>query len=185
MRQDLIPIYNENNPSEFVNYPCSTQYMVYNGAVHKYFLTEEALNYYGIDVERKYISSSNNKTREFIEKVTKKVYDYIRYKSGFHNFQVQMYRIAKSTNQTCDEYAFRKEFEGILVAEAQYLIDNGDAMKYSFADLEKGQISGTKPEEDWKANIDVSPEVKRGLDFLGLTRWFTLARNVRLDTDKY
>lgn len=185
MRQDLIPIYNENNPSEFVSYPCSSQYMVYDGAVHKYFLTEEALNYYGIDVERKYISDNPNKTREFIGLVTKKVYDYIRYKSGWHNFQVQMFRIAKSLNQTCDKFAFRKEIEEVLVAEARWLIDNGDALKYSFADLEKGQVQGVKPEEDWKANIDVSPEAKRQLDFLGLTRWFNLAQNIRLNEEEY
>ena len=84
MKLSDIPVYND--PDDFqegeVKYPCSTQYMVYNPLEHKYFLTEEALEYYGIDVQRKYVSDSPDKTREFIEKVTKKVYDYIAYKSG-------------------------------------------------------------------------------------------------------
>ena len=81
MKFSDIPTYND--PVDFedgtATYPCNTQFMVYNPLQHKYFLTEQALNYFGIDVERKYVSDNPNKTTEFIEKVTKKVYDYISY----------------------------------------------------------------------------------------------------------
>ena len=87
-----VPVYND--PTDFIDgnnqYPCSTQYMVYDPLQHKYFLTEECLNYHGIDVERRYISSAPNKMREFIELVTKKIYDYIQYTAGWKNFQVML-----------------------------------------------------------------------------------------------
>lgn len=187
MKQELIPTYRDfEDFNEDSLYPCNTQYMVYNGMLHKYFLTEEALAYNNIDVERKYVSDSPNKMREFIEKVTKKVYDYIRYKSGWQNFQVQMYRIATSQNSVCgDKYSFRKEFENILLYEAKWLINNGDSAEYSFANMEQGQVMGINPQEEWRNNLDISPEVKRSLEYLGLSRWFTLAPNIRLDNNKY
>lgn len=167
-------------------YPCNTQFMVYNPMLHMYFLTEEALNWYGIDVERKYISSNQNKTLEFIELVSKKIYDYIWYKSGMANIQVQKYRIATSENGVClDKYSFRKQFEGVLVAEARWLIENGDSAKYSGQNLMMGKENGIKPEESWRNNSDIADEAKRSLDGLGLTRWFTLAPNIRLDINKY
>ena len=64
MKFSDIPTYND--PVDFedgtTTYPCNTQFMVYNPLQHKYFLTEEALNYFGIDVERKYVSDNPNKT---------------------------------------------------------------------------------------------------------------------------
>lgn len=167
-------------------YPCDTQYMVYEPMVHKYFLTEEALNYYGLDVERKYISSANNKTREFIEKVTKKIYDYIRYKVGSANYQVILYRIATSNNGlNVDKYAFRKEFEGVLVAEAKWLLENGDAAQYSGENKQLGTKPGIKPEEQWMNEDDIAIESKRALLGMELTKWFTLAPNRILDTNKF
>ena len=167
-------------------YPCNTQFMVYNPAVHKYYLTEEALNRHGIDVERKYISSNQNKTREFIELVTKKIYDYIWYKSGMQNIQVQIYRIATGNNGVnLDKYSFRKQFEEVLIAEAKWLIENGDSAKYSGQNLMEGKLNGIKPEESWRNNADIADEAKRSLDGLGLTRWFTLAPNRRLNPDEY
>lgn len=188
MTPEQIPTYKD--PQDFMGgsatYPCNTQYMVYDPFTHRYFLTEEGLNYYGIDVERKYISSAKNKTREFINKVTKKIYDYINYKAGFVNFQVQMYRIATApTNIYSDQYAFRKQFEQVLVAQAQWLIDNGDSAKYSYDNMEKMQKEKIKPEEDWRNTSDIAPEAVRTLDFLGLTRWFTLAPSRKPDINKY
>ena len=188
MTPEQIPTYND--PTDFVNgdvkYPCNTQYMVYDPYTHRYFLTEEGLNYYGIDVQRKYISNNRNKTKEFINKVSKKIYDYINYKAGYQNFQVQMYRIAVAPKTIySDQYAFRKQFEEILIAEAQWLIDNGDSAKYSYDNMEKMQKVGTKPEEDWRNTSDIAPEAVRSLEFLGLTRWFSLIPFIRLDQDKY
>ena len=183
-----IPTYND--PTDFESgentYPCNTQYMVYNGLTHKYFLTEKALNYAGLDVERRYIYAGQNKTQHFIELVTKKIYDYICYKAGWANFQVQMYRIATAPKQIIgDQYVFRKEFESVLLDEARWLIDNQDAAQYSAVDIEKGERNGKKPEEDWEDTSDIAVEAKRRLHFLGLDRWFTLAPNIRLDTEKF
>ena len=141
------------DPDDFlggeVTYPCNTQFMVYNPLLHQYFLTEEALNYYGIDVNRKYITDNvNNKTDEFIEKVSKKIYDYIMYKVGKPKFQVILYRIATSQGANIDKYAFRKKFQDILVAEAKWLIANGDSAEYSAMNLHQGKPLGIKPEEE-------------------------------------
>lgn len=188
MLPSQIPTYND--PTDFENggatYPCNTQYMRYDGLQHKYFLTEEGLNYYGIDVERQYINPIPNKTRHFIELVTKKIYDTIYYKAGYQSFQVQCYRIATAPTAIYqDQYSFRKDFEKILVAQAQWIINNGDSSQYSYDNMENGQKVGTKPEEDWRTLNDISPEALRGLEYLGLLRWFTLVPNRRLDTDKY
>ena len=187
MQQSEIPFYKDPMDFDGSNkYPCSTQFMVYNGMEHKYYLTEEGLNYYGIDVERKYINPVKNKTQHFIRLVSKKIYDYINYKAGIANFQVQMYRIAVApTTIYSDQYAFRKAFEQILVDEAQWIIDNGDSAKYSYDNMERGERNGVKPEEDWRKDGDIAPESIRALEFLGLTRWFTLAPNLKLDINKY
>ena len=62
MKQSNIPYYND--PSDFDDglnkYPCSTQYMYYNGAEHKYFLTRQALNFYGLNVGDQYKFSYDN-----------------------------------------------------------------------------------------------------------------------------
>ena len=187
MIQANVPFYNDPNGFDgSEKYPCSTQYMFYNGLTHKYYLTEEALNQAGIDVERRYIYNGQNKTQHFIEIVSKKIYDYICYKAGWANFQTVMYRIATAPkNVTGDSYAFRKEFESILLAEAQWLIDNQDSAQYSAEDMEKGKNNGVKPEEEWENTSDIAVEAKRKLHFLGLDRWFTLVPNRRLDTTKY
>lgn len=188
MRQSEVPVYND--PVDFENgdnkYPCSTQYMVYNALDHKYYLTEEALNYYGIDVERKYINDVANKTEHFIKLVTKKVYDLIYYRAGYQLYRTQQYRIATAPKKLYeDQYTFRKTFEDILITEALWLINNGDSAQYSAYDLEKGEQKGVKPEEDWDNLKDISPEVGRQLQALGLTRWFTLTPNARIDNSKF
>lgn len=182
-----IPTYDD--PMDFENenikYPCNTQFMVYNPLQHKYFLTEEALEYYGIDVDRKYISDNPNKKREFIEKVTKKVYDYIAYKSGWKCFNVMMYRIAQSLGKAYDKYEFRKQFESALVSQAQYLLENGDSARYSKENLEKGIIENTPPEQEFMDTSDIGNETKRTLHFLGLDRWFSVVQWGKLNTDEY
>ncbi len=188
MRASEIPTYND--PTDFedalvLKFPCNTQFMVYNPLQHKYFLTEEALYYYGIEVDRKYMSDNPNKTREFIEKVTKKVYDYIAYKSGWKLFQVQQYRIAKSTGKMYDKYEFRKQFESALVSQARYLLENGDSARFSINNLESGVFDRAKPEEKFMDTGDIAPETQRTLNFLGLDRWFSVVQYGRLNTDEY
>lgn len=187
MKFSDVPTYND--PVDFENgdvkYPCNTQFMVYNPLQHKYFLTEETLNYYGIDVERKYISDSPNKTNEFIAKVTKKVYDYIAYKVGWECFTVMQYRIAKSYGKMYDKYEFRNQFFQALVSEARYLLINSDSAEYSKENLEKGIIDSARPEDKFMNTGDISDETKRTLNFLGLDRWFRLYQVGRLNTDEY
>lgn len=187
MRFDEIPVYND--PTDFedgnATYPCNTQYMVYNPLEHKYFLTEEALNYYGIDVERKYISDNPNKTDEFIKKVTKKIYDYIRYKSGRNCYETQMFRIAKGYAKSFDEYEVRHEFQECLVSEARFLLTNADSAEFSKENLEKGVVEENKPEEIFMDTSDISPEAKRTLNFLGFDRWFRVGQYWRINRDEY
>ncbi len=188
MKPEQVPFYKD--PSDFINgdnsYPCSTQFMTYDPLQHKYFLTERALNYHGVDVERQYISNSPNKMREFIRLVTDTVYDYIQYKAGWKNFQVMLYRIAVVPRQIYqDPYTFRKQFEEALIIQAQYLIKNGVNSNYSAVNLSKGKPTPEAPENEFRDNSSVSPRAINKLDFMGLTRWFTLPQTVRLDTNKY
>ena len=160
--------------------------MVYDPLLHKYFLTQEALNVHGIDVERQYISQNANKMQEFLRIVTDTVYDYIQYKAGWKNFQVMLYRIAVCPNQIYqDPYAFRKQFEEVLLIQAQYLIENGCSANYSGVNLARGKRDGVPPENEFRDNSSVSPRAINKLEFMGLTRWFTLPQLVRLDIDKY
>lgn len=188
MKQIDIPFYSD--PDDFRDgdnkYPCSTQFMHYDGLQHKYFLTEECLNYHGIDVERRYISGSNNKMREFISLVTQCIYDYIQYKSGWRTFQVMLYRIATVPEQIYqDKYIFRKQFEEVLILQAKYLIENGCSANYSGVNISRGKESGINPELEFRDNSHVSPLAVTKLDFMGLTRWFMLPSCIRLDTEKY
>lgn len=188
MTKDQVPVYKD--PIDFENgvnsYPCSTQFMVYDPLQHKYFLTEEALNLHGVDVERRYISNSPNKMKEFIKLVTDTVYDYIQYKAGWKNFQVMLYRIAVAPRQIYqDPYTFRKQFEEVLLIQAQYLIENGVSSNYSAVNLVKGKPKAEAPENEYRDNSSVSPRAINKLDFMGLTRWFSLQQFVRLDTNKY
>lgn len=185
MKQIDVPTYND--PQDFENggnsYPCSTQYMYYNGLEHKYYLTEQALAYYGLDVENKYISDNPNKAQEFIYLVSKKVYDFIRYAAGYVNAQAQVYRvaIAQTGSYSGDEYTFRKEFERALVAEARWILENGDSARY--ASMEKPQNVPIEQEQD--DTSDISTETKRSLTYLGLNRWYRLTQYTNFDDTKY
>lgn len=183
-----IPVYND--PIDFFNgtsvkYPCTTQYMKYDPYQHKYFLTEDALNYYGIDVDRKYVSDSLNKRKEFIDKVTKKVYDYIAYKTGWDCYTTMQYRIAKSYGKMYGQYEFRQQFQEALISQAKYIITNGDSANFSKANLERGITEERPPEQDWMDTSDIAPETKRTLHFLGLDRWFKLVQTRGINTDEY
>lgn len=185
----LSDIPNYNDPSDFFDddnkYPCNTQYMVYNPLDHKYYLTEETLNYYGLDVERRFVSNEPNKKRAFIELVTKKVYDYIAYKSGWKCFMMQQYRIATSKGKMFGKYQYRKEFQNALISQAKYLLENGDSAKFSITNLESGVFDRVPPEEDVMDTGDIAPETKRTLSFLGLDRWFTVSQFVRINDNEY
>ena len=188
MKQSDVPFYHD--PTGFENgenqYPCSTQFMTYNPMQHKYFLTEEALNLNGIDVERKFISSNPNKMQEFIGLVTSTIYDYIQYKAGWRNFQVMLYRIATCPKQIYqDPYTFRKQFEEVLLIQAKYIIDNGVSADYSAVDLSNGKAAAGAPEDTFRDTSYVAPRAINKLEFMGLLRWFSMPYMIRLDTEKY
>lgn len=178
MKKSEIPFYND--PEDFGNgqnkYPCDTQYMEYNPLLHRYFLTPEALMYYGIDIERLYASTNPNKIQELIMKTSKKIYDYIQYKSGRRCYQVQMYRIATAPPTIYpDQYYMRKQFEELLAEQARWLVECGDSAKYSNANIESPtNTKAVSPEELLRDVSDIAPEAIKTLETLGLTRWFTI-----------
>lgn len=161
MKKEDIKFYYD--PDEFEDgnaiYPCDTQFMVYNPMLHRYFLTIEALQHYGLDAERRYISDSPNKVKELIEKTSKKVYDYINYKAGFSRYQVMMYRIATAPKTIYpDQYFMRKQFELALVDQARFLIENGDSARVGRYNAEaEMQPPPLRPDDNVLDNS--SPEV--------------------------
>lgn len=185
MRKEDIPYYDDPTGFEVGDnkYPCDTQYMVYNPMLHRYYLTPEGLNKYGIDAERFYASTSQNKVQELIEKTSKKVYDYIQYKAGFKCYQLMMYRIATAPNVIYpDQYYMRKQFEEALAEQARFICENGDSARYSLVNMVEGQVKLDDGERDIS---DMAKETVRTLDTLNLTRWFTVSQYVVLDKDKY
>ena|GEM_PF-1939935 len=192
MRKSDIPFYND--PDDFADdspkypnkFPNNTQFMTYNPLLHRYHLTEEALSHYGIDVQRKYVTDNPNKVQELIQKTSKKVYDYIQYKSGRDCYHVQMYRIATAPPTIYpDQYYMRKQFEELLADQARYLVENSDSARFSRANIENDDAMPLRPEEALRDVSDMSPECIRTLETLGLTRWFKLQAFVRLDPTKY
>jgi len=190
MKKSDIPVYNDPDSFEQLGdqakFPNNTQFMVYNPLLHRYFLTEEGLSHYGIDVHRKYVTDNPNKVEELIQKTSKKVYDYIQYKAGRDCYHVQMYRIATAPKTIYpDQYTMRKQFEELLADQARYLVENSDSARYSRANIENDEAMPLRPEEALRDVSDMSPETIRTLEALGLTRWFALQRGLRLDTTKY
>lgn len=186
MKQSDVPIYDD--PTDFeegnAQFPCSTQYMVYNALQHRYFLTEAAINYYGIDID-KYITDSNNPLTELIEKATKKIYEYIQWKAGFNLAPTQAYRIATAPKTIfSSQYQFRKDFEQALKYEAEWLVANGDSAKYSTHNMATSQRP-IAPNEEYRDTSDIAPESIRILDGYGLTRWFTRYTMLPPDESKY
>ena len=189
MKKSEIPFYNDPIDFEDGNnkFPCDTQYMVYEPMLHRYFLTPEGLNKYGVDVERFYSTTNLNKVQELIEKASKKVYDFIQYKAGRRCYQIQMYRIATAPKTIYpDQYVMRKQFEEALAEQARYIVECGDMAKYSRTNMESGeQLPVIKPEDQMRDNSDIAPETMRTLETLGLLRWFNLCDVMRLDISKY
>lgn len=168
-------------------YPCDTQYMTYNPLLHRYYLTVEALQAYGLDAERRYISDNPNKLAELIEKTSKKVYDYINYKAGFSRYQIMLYRIATAPKTIYpDQYFMRKQFEQALIDQANFIIENGDSARVGrFNHEAEMQQPPPRPEDNIRDFSDLSPETKRTLDALNLTRWFSTGGFIQPDLSKY
>lgn len=190
MRKEDIPFYND--PEDFesgiaVKFPCNTQYMVYNPMLHRYFLTEEGLLKYGIDAERFYTSTNPNKVQEIIYKSSKKVYDYVQFKSGRRSYQIQMYRIATAPPTIYpDRYYMRKQFEEALAEQAGWIIECGDSAKYSRTNMENAeeQQIPVKPEDQARDTSDMAKETIRTLETLGLTGYLNIG-GFKPDLSKY
>lgn len=186
MKKEDVPFYND--PEDFekgdCKFPCDTQYMVYDPMLHRYTLTADGLNYYGIDAETFYASSNPNKIDELVKKTSKKVYDYIHYKAGRNCYQIMLYRIATAPKVIYpDQYSTRKQFEEALAEQARKIVEIGDAGKYENYDLEKDYMkSGGGTLNEF---ADISAETKRSLETLGLTKWFKVGQFTNLDISKY
>jgi hypothetical protein len=51
--------------------------------------------------------------------------------------------------------------------------------------MEQGERQPLKPEETFMQDSDIATETKRILEFLGLTRWFTLGQMSVLNQEEF
>lgn len=134
-----IPIYLDPDSFETlgssVKYPCSTNFMKYDCMMHRYYLTTEALQNQGIDVESDYLSDAADKIGQFIEEVTDDVYGVIMHLAPF-NYRYHCAQIAMSKSLHFDRYTARKQFERALLYQARYKLDNMDVRDVNGIDLE-------------------------------------------------
>lgn len=118
---ELVVPYYEDIPLNAV-YPCSTERMKYDKADHRYYLTEAALSYYGIDCEP-------NKIRKLLRTATDHIYSFIAI-MALTKYNFMCYRIAKSFfGRVKSHQEGRLEFERMLAKQAEFIADYGDAKK--------------------------------------------------------
>lgn len=116
----VVPFYDEIPRG--AKYPCSTARMRYDKEDHRYYLTEAALAHYGIDCEPMEV-------RRLIRTATDHIYSYIAVMAQTA-YNLMCYRIAKSLfGRVKTEREGRLEFERMLVRQAEYINDFGDAKK--------------------------------------------------------
>ncbi len=113
-----IPFY-DVIPSDAL-YPCDTARMRYDKDDHRYYLTDEAIEYYGIDCEDREI-------RKLIRTATDHIYSYIAIMAQT-KYNLMCYRIAKSLfGRVKTVKEGRLEFERMLVKQAEFINEFGDA----------------------------------------------------------
>lgn len=137
MKQSDIPIYND--PDDFktlgdsAKYPCSTQYMIYDTMISRYFLTVDKLEDYGIKV---YAGHNPKQLLEFIEELSDDLYGVIARLAPF-NYEYSCWLIAQSRSLRFPRrYAARKEFEKALLFQAQYKVKNFDVRDFNGIDID-------------------------------------------------
>lgn len=135
-----VPTYYD--PDDFLlesgqKYPCNTQFMTYDVLRHRYYLTSEALEVNGINLEL-YSSQAKDKVGEFIRQVTDDLYQIMQDIAPF-NFRYNCYLVASSKCLMYDKYSARKTFEEALIAQARYKIDNLDVRLINGVDIESNQ----------------------------------------------
>jgi hypothetical protein len=170
MNSKDIPNYRD--PDTFISlgkkakFPCSTNSMKYNVLMHRYYLTNEALEDYGIDVSSEYMSGTAKKIEQFIQEVSDDLYGAIQDIAPF-NYKYMCYLIASSRSyQFPDKYAARKQFERALIYQAQYKINNIDVRDINGIDLENNNSIYHKQLR--KEHRHISPKSLEILKGLGL-----------------
>lgn len=138
----MISVPKYTDPDDFmlngeVKYPCDTQYMKYDALRHRYYLTTEALDTNGINLEL-YSSQAKNKVEDFINTVTNDLYQIMQDLAPF-NYRYNCYLVAQSKSIMFDRYSARKEFEEALIAQAHYKVDNLDVRLINGIDIESNQ----------------------------------------------
>ena len=115
-----IPFYDEIPCG--AKFPCDTATMRYDKSDHRYYLTDAAIEYYGIDCEQREI-------KRLIRTATDHIYSYITIMAQT-KYNLMCYRIAKSFfGRVRTEKEGRLEFERILLKQAEYINDFGDAKR--------------------------------------------------------
>ncbi len=116
----IIPFYDEI-PSN-AQYPCDTELMRYDKNDHRYYLTDVAIEHYDIDCEP-------NEIKRLIRTATDHIYSYIAIMAQT-KYNLMCYRIAKSLfGRVKTAREGRLEFERMLVKQAEFINDFGDAKK--------------------------------------------------------
>lgn len=139
MLQKDIPIYADPDSFETeglkIKYPCSTNLMIYKTLMHRYYITAEGFQQYGVDLEN-YRSSSPNKEIQFAEEVSDDLYG-VMARIAPYNYQYNCFLVAQSLSaHFTDRYTCRKQFEKALIYQAQYKLVNIDVRDINGIDLE-------------------------------------------------
>lgn len=114
----VIPFYDEIPSS--AQYPCDTERMRYDKEDHRYYLTDAAIEYYGINCEQREI-------KKLIRTATDHIYSYIRVMAQT-KYNLMCYRIAKSLfGRVKTAREGRLEVERMLVRQAEFINEFGDA----------------------------------------------------------
>lgn len=115
-----IPFYDDiPNGAKF---PCDTERMRYNKDDHRYYLTDAAIEYYDVDCEP-------DEIKRLIRTATDHIYSYIAIMAQT-KYNLMCYRIAKSLfGRVKTAKEGRLEFERMLVKQAEFINDFGDAKK--------------------------------------------------------
>lgn len=116
----IIPFYDEI-PSD-AKYPCDTERLRYDKSDHRYYLTNAAIEYYGIDCEQ-------SEVKRLIRTATDHIYSYIAVMAQT-KYNLMCYRIAKSLfGRVKTAKEGRLEVERMLVKQAEFINDFGDAKR--------------------------------------------------------
>ena len=116
----IIPFYDEI-PSN-AQYPCDTERLRYDKSDHRYYLTDAALEYYGVLCDAQ-------EAKRLIRTATDHVYSYIAI-MALTKYNLMSYRLAKSLfGRVKTPREGRLELERMLVKQAEYINDFGDAKR--------------------------------------------------------